>query len=70
MRITIADVAVALEHEQDPQRRALLEELATVMFRVSITRWQTARLRSYLCSLTLDAAEKGGEDDSRDGAAA
>jgi hypothetical protein len=70
MLLTLADVAAALDVEQRPRHRAVLERLALTMLRVGILRWENAQLEAFLCRLSLDARTGGGDDDRRDAAAA
>ena len=70
MLSTVADVAAALGSEADPDRCARLEELAIVLLRLGIVRWEVAQLRALLCRLSLESRTEGGDDDRRDAAAA
>lgn len=62
----LADLAAALDREPDPERRALLEGLASTLLRIGVVRWEIAQLAALLCRLTLDVRDAGGDDDGRD----
>jgi len=67
---TLAAVAAAIESEPHPAHRADLEELAAALLQLRLLDWRLIRLRARWCRLSLDAGGAGGDDDSRDPAAA
>jgi hypothetical protein len=68
--MSIEAVAAALERTQDPLRRALLQKTALQLFQLELLRWRTAVLQAAVCRLGVDGVREGGDDGSRDGAAA
>jgi hypothetical protein len=68
--MSIEAVADALGRTHDPRRRAALQKLGLQLLQLKLLRWRTAVLQAALCRPGVDGVHEGGDDDSRDGAAA